>query len=97
VTTTVGADRRADGLPSDPLGVANVPFIVVRHDNGDREENASGNQIGIDLDLGCRITVAQIVDYSINMRSQTLVGVPGNASIHNEVALRAPQLRTHTQ
>jgi hypothetical protein len=31
------------------------------------------------------------------MRPQTLVGVPRNASIHNEVALRPPQLRIHTQ
>ena len=75
----------------------NLPFIVVRHNNGDREENASGGQIGVDLDLGCRITIAQIADYSINMRPQTLVGVPRNASIHNEVALRPPQLRIHTQ
>ena len=97
MTATVGADRRADSLPSDPLCVAKLPFIVVGHDNSDREENASGGQIGVDLDLGCRITIAQIADYSINMRPQTLVGVPRNASIHNEVALRPPQLRTHTQ
>jgi hypothetical protein len=31
------------------------------------------------------------------VRPQTLVGVPRNASSHDEVALRAPQLRTHTQ
>ena len=97
MTATVGADRRSDSIPSDPLGVAKLPFIVVSQDNSDREENPGGGQIGVALDLGCRITVAQIIDHSIDVRPQTLVGVPRNASSYNEVALRAPQLRTHTQ
>lgn len=97
MTATVGADRRADGLTSDHLAVAKPPLIVLGHDNCQREENTGRGQIGIDLDLGCRITIAQIVNYSINVRPQTLIGLPRDSSSDNEVALRAPQLRTHTQ
>ena len=97
MTATVGANRRADRLASQPFRIANSPLIVLGHHNGDREENTGRCQIGVDLYLGCRITVAQSVDDSVNVRPQPLVGLPGDAPSHNEVALRAPQLRTHTQ
>ena len=97
MTATVGADRRSDGLTSDHLAVAKPPLIIPGHDNRQREENTGRGQIGVDLDLGCRITISQIVNYTINVRPQTLVGLPRDASSDNEVALRAPQLRTHTQ
>ena len=74
-----------------------LALIVLGHDNGDREENTGRRQVGVDFDLGCRITLAQIVDHPIDVWPQTLVGLPRDASGDNEVTLRAPELRTHTQ
>lgn len=97
MTATVGADRSPHGLTSDHFGVSKLPLIVPGHYHGDREENAGRGEIGVDLDLGCRIAVAQTVYYLIDVGPQPLVALPRNASPDNKVGLRAPQFRTHTQ
>lgn len=97
MTAAVGADRLADGLPSHFLGVAEVALIILIYNNSDREENTGRRQVGVDFDLGRRITLPQIINYSIYVRPQALVGLPRDASSDNEVTLSAPQLRAHTQ
>ena len=93
----MGTDCGANGLPCDLLGVGELPLIVPGHNNGDREKDTGGCQIGVGLDLGCRFAIAQLVNHSVNVRLQTLVGLPRYASRDDEVALRAPEFRIHTQ
>jgi len=97
VTAAVGADRRADGLPSHFLGVADVALIILGYNNSDREENTGRRQVDVNFDLGRRITLPQIVDHPIDVWPQALVGLPRDPSGDNKVTLRAPELRIHTQ
>ena len=97
MTAAVGPYRLADGLPSHFLSVADVALIILRYNNSDREENTRRRQVGVDFDLGRRIALPQIVDHPIDVWPQALVGLPWDPSGDNEVTLRAPELRTHTQ
>ena len=97
MTAAVGADRLADGLPSHLLSVADVALIILSHNDSDREENTRRRQVGVDFDLGRRIALPQIVDHPIDVWPQALVGLPWDPTGDNEVTLRAPEFRAHTQ
>lgn len=93
----VGTNRARDGLPGDDLPIFGVAVIVFVHCDRECEDYTRRNKVCIDFDLGSRITFPQLVQHLIDVGTQSLVRLPRDSSSNDEVALRSPEIGSHTQ
>ena len=97
MTAAVRTDRSSHGLPGDLVGVFNVAFIIMGDNHRDRKEDTRRRQVGVYLDLGCRVTLTELVDDPVDVWSEAVVGLPRDPTSDDEVALSAPEFGVHTQ